>query len=220
MKNTFAVSMTLLLALTLGGSFAGYRIATTPHEKTESGADNPVTSEAAPSAQRAATGGAGPAEGQGAVKESNQGGTNTGENGAVLAPGGDRSGNGVQQNSTTEPGGGAATGGETGAANSQRMANARDNEAQEVSGGDQGAGQTLFAANCAGCHGTNGQGVVGPSLVKADGPKAWTEPEFLAVIRQGKTPQRVLNATMPRFSETQLSDAEVLNIHAYIKSLN
>ncbi len=29
MKNIFAVSMTLLLALTLAGSFAGYRMATT-----------------------------------------------------------------------------------------------------------------------------------------------------------------------------------------------
>ncbi|MFD1730561.1 hypothetical protein ACFSC4_04900 [Deinococcus malanensis] len=32
MKNTFAVSMTLLLALTLGGSFAAFQRATTPHQ--------------------------------------------------------------------------------------------------------------------------------------------------------------------------------------------
>lgn len=86
--------------------------------------------------------------------------------------------------------------------------------------GDVQAGQTVYAANCSGCHGENGQGVVGPSLVTADGPKAWTDAQFLATLREGKTPQRQLSAAMPRFSEAQISDAQVVNLHAYIKSLN
>lgn len=86
--------------------------------------------------------------------------------------------------------------------------------------GDVQAGQTVYAANCSGCHGENGQGVVGPSLVTADGPKAWTDAQFLATLREGKTPERQLSAAMPRFSEAQISDAQVVNLHAYIKTLN
>ena len=37
MKNTFAVTMTLLLALTIGGSVVGYNIATTPHHSEKGG---------------------------------------------------------------------------------------------------------------------------------------------------------------------------------------
>ncbi|WP_189101711.1 c-type cytochrome [Deinococcus knuensis] len=86
--------------------------------------------------------------------------------------------------------------------------------------GDAAAGQTVFAGNCAACHGANGQGQIGPSLVTADGPKAWTDAQFLTSLREGKTPQRELSVAMPRFAEGQISDADVANIHAYIKTLN
>lgn len=92
--------------------------------------------------------------------------------------------------------------------------------AGEAAAGDPTAGQTVFAGNCAGCHGANAQGQIGPSLVTADGPKAWTDAQFLTSLREGKTPQRELSAAMPRFSEGQISDADVANIHAYLKTLN
>ncbi|WP_291432427.1 cytochrome c [Deinococcus sp.] len=92
--------------------------------------------------------------------------------------------------------------------------------AGEAAAGDSAAGQTVFAGNCAACHGANGQGQIGPSLVTADGPKAWTDAQFLTTLRDGKTPQRELSAAMPRFSEGQISDADVANIHAYLKTLN
>ncbi|MFT2720056.1 c-type cytochrome [Deinococcus sp. A31D244] len=92
--------------------------------------------------------------------------------------------------------------------------------AGEAAAGDPTAGQTVFAGNCAGCHGANAQGQIGPSLVTADGPKAWTDAQFLTSLREGKTPQRELSAAMPRFAEGQISDADVANIHAYLKTLN
>jgi mono/diheme cytochrome c family protein len=86
--------------------------------------------------------------------------------------------------------------------------------------GDAAAGQTVYVSNCSGCHGANGQGVVGPSLVTANGPKSWTLAQFTTTLREGRTPERELNATMPRFSEAQLSDAQVADLFAYIKTLN
>ncbi|MPY68207.1 c-type cytochrome [Deinococcus sp. SDU3-2] len=88
------------------------------------------------------------------------------------------------------------------------------------SAGDTGAGQTIFASNCAGCHGANGQGGFGPSLVTADGPKSWTLAQFTTTLREGKTPERELAPTMPRYSEAQISDAQIVDLHAYIKTLN
>ena len=85
--------------------------------------------------------------------------------------------------------------------------------------GDAGAGQTLFAGNCAGCHGAQAGGGIGPNLTPADGPKAWTDAQFLTTLREGRTPERELAPTMPRFSSEQLSDTDVANIHAWIKSL-
>ena len=75
-------------------------------------------------------------------------------------------------------------------------------------------------SNCSGCHGAQGGGGVGPALTTADGPKAWTNAQFLTTLREGKTPERVLNAVMPRFTPAQLSDSDVTNILAHIKTLN
>ena len=76
------------------------------------------------------------------------------------------------------------------------------------------------APSCAGCHGANGQGNIGPSLVTADGPRSWTLAQFTTTLREGKTPDRELSATMPRFGEAQISDAQVADLQAYIKTLN
>lgn len=213
MKNTFAVSMTLLLALTLGGSIAGFRLATAPHEEKAPTAEQGAISESAPSPNSAATGSAGPSTAQGDVVAENEGGTQGGENGAVAGAGGAAGGTGNAENSTTEPAGGRATGGETGQQPVETAAAAEP-------AGDAEAGQTLFVGNCAGCHGAEGGGGVGPALTTADGPKAWTNAQFLTTLRQGKTPERELSAAMPRFSPQQLSDSDVTNIHEYIKSLN
>ncbi|MFC6660267.1 c-type cytochrome [Deinococcus multiflagellatus] len=70
---------------------------------------------------------------------------------------------------------------------------------------------------CAGCHGPQGQGLVGPSLAKV---KDWSLEQFTATLREGKTPERVLSAAMPRFSEDQLTASDIANLYSYVKTLN
>ncbi|GAA0518713.1 cytochrome c [Deinococcus depolymerans] len=222
MKNTFAVSMTLLLALTLGGSFAAYNIATKPHHeesKSEGGEKEGATplSESAPSANSAATGAAGSAEAQGDVTAPNEGGTQGGENGAVAASGElttPETPAASTEGTRTDPAPEASAAGETGKSPAATAAAA---ETQ----GDATAGEKTYASSgCAGCHGANGQGQVGPTLVGADGPKNWTLAQFTTALREGKTPERELGAVMPRFNETQLTDSDIANLQAYIKTLN
>ncbi|MFC3835154.1 MULTISPECIES: c-type cytochrome [Deinococcus] len=213
MKNTFAVTMTLLLALTLGGSIAGYRIATAEHEEPAAEASQSA-SESAPSPNSAVTGPADDQATTGDVAAQNEGGTQTGENGAVAAAGGaDGADGGVPATSETTPPGGGATAGETGQEPVEQAAAAS-------TAGDVKAGETIYASNCSGCHGADGKGVVGPSLVTADGPKAWTDAQLLTTLREGKTPERQLSTAMPRFTAEQISDSDVTNLHAYIKTLN
>lgn len=92
--------------------------------------------------------------------------------------------------------------------------------APEAAAGNAEAGQTVYVGNCAGCHGPNGQGQIGPSLVGEDGPKNWTLAQFTATLRNGQTPDRQLGAAMPRYAETQISDEQVADLQAYIKTLN
>lgn len=87
--------------------------------------------------------------------------------------------------------------------------------------GDAEAGTAIFASNCAGCHGAQGGGGIGPTLVNDQGPKAWTLAEFTTVMREGVVPGgRELSAVMPRFSDAQLSDTQVADLLAHIKTLN
>ncbi|MCD0161231.1 MULTISPECIES: c-type cytochrome [unclassified Deinococcus] len=92
--------------------------------------------------------------------------------------------------------------------------------APEAAAGNAEAGQAVYVGNCAACHGPNGQGQIGPSLVGEDGPKNWTLAQFTATLREGKTPDRQLSAAMPRYAETQISDEQVADLQAYIKTLN
>ncbi|MHA0041376.1 c-type cytochrome [Deinococcus sp. PEB2-63] len=222
MKNTFVVTMTLLLALTVGGSVVGYNIATTPHHSEEKGGhgeekgghseSGAPMSEQGSSANSAATGAAGAEGALGDVKADNEGGELAGENGAVTASG--EATTGDEKVSTTE---GSAT--DTDAAGSTGQQPAETAAAAETQG-DAVAGEKSYAVSCAGCHGANGQGVVGPSLVAANGPKDWTLAQFTTALREGKAPEKELAATMPRFSDAQLTDSDIANVQAYIKTLN
>ncbi|GGS30198.1 c-type cytochrome [Deinococcus knuensis] len=83
-------------------------------------------------------------------------------------------------------------------------------------------GQTLFAGNCAGCHGAQGQGGLGPAL-KA--PAAWAAPDFQRAVMQGVTPDgRTLGAVMPRIAQVGLDgqDAtpeQLAALQEYLKTL-
>ncbi|MEF2278562.1 c-type cytochrome [Deinococcus sp. YIM 134068] len=296
MKNTFAVTMTLLLALTLGGSYAGYRIATTPHHEEGIGAGgeeveggDPTTakvpSEEAPSAREAATGEAGAGGALGDVMQDQAGGTQSGENGAVIVPGGESNtgtqtgeaqegdaadggageadeastgqsdgttGPGVESSRESTPVGGtnAADGapagdtrgtpspteseseentqlGQTGASNIEKTmagdpatGDAKAAEVANAIGGDTAAGQAKFVSSCGGCHGQNGEGGIGTNLIAEEGPRGWKLEEFEVALREGHSPSRDLGAVMPRFTEEQLSDEDVLNIYTFLRAVN
>lgn len=219
MKNTFVVSMALLLALTVGGSVVGYNIATTPHHSEEKGGhgeekgghseSGAPMSEQGPSANSAATGAAGAEGALGDVKADNEGGELAGENGAVTASG--EATTGDEKVSTTE---GSAT--DTDAAGSTGQQPVETAAAAETQG-DAVAGEKSYAVSCAGCHGAEGQGVVGPALSKV---KDWTLAEFTVALREGKTPERELSTAMPRIADTQLTDSDVANVYAFVKTLN
>lgn len=218
MKNTFAVTMTLLLALTLGGSVAGYRIATTPHH-AETHDETKATSEEAPSANVAATGAAGAPGALGDVKPDQAGGTTSGSEGAVARPGGDMTGSGAPTGDSEQAQ--AGTPAEPDTTSNEQAATGNPPAATAVAAetqGDASAGQEIYASNCAGCHGADGGGGIGPSLKLADGPKSWTVAQFNTVLREGKLPDgKELGAVMPRFSDSQLTDADIANLFAYVK---
>ncbi|WP_139322875.1 c-type cytochrome [Deinococcus marmoris] len=87
--------------------------------------------------------------------------------------------------------------------------------------GDAAAGTTIFASNCAGCHGAGGGGGIGANLLTSDGPKGWTLAQFTTTLREGKIPTgRELSAVMPRFADAQLSDTQIADVLAHIKTLN
>ena len=219
MKNTFAVSMTLLLALTLGGSFAAYNIATSAHHEethskdeghSEGGAQENASrpSESAPSPNSAATGAAGEAGALGDVTADNEGGVQAGENGAVQDTGEDTTGStpaASQEGTVTDTDPAGSTGQEP-----------AETAAAAETQGDATAGGKSYATSCAGCHGAEGQGAIGPALENVN---EWTLAQFTTVLREGKTPERELGAVMPRFTDAQLTDSDVANVYAFIKTL-
>lgn len=231
MKNTFAVTMTLLVALTLGGSFLGFRNATHHEEAAAEGPANPgassVPSEEAPSAQSAATGEAGAPGAQGNVKQENQGGTQGGANGAVAASGGAQNAGSTAQGSAATDGmnnAGSAqattdnAAGATGQTNADKAAAGADTNAAAATG-DAAAGQQVFTGNCAGCHGQEASGGIGPALKGELNPGKWTVEQFTTTLREGRAPNKTLGAVMPRFTAAQVSDQDIANLHAYFKSL-
>ncbi|WP_188968605.1 c-type cytochrome [Deinococcus aerolatus] len=87
--------------------------------------------------------------------------------------------------------------------------------------GNAEAGTALYASSCAGCHGAQAGGGIGPSLLTDEGPRGWTLAQFTTVLRKGVLPEgRELSAVMPRFTDAQLSDAQVADLLAHIKTLN
>ena len=74
----------------------------------------------------------------------------------------------------------------------------------EALDGDATAGQALYEANCASCHGTDGTGGSGPNLVHEQ-PDA---SEVIQLVYYGED-------EMPAFSDS-LEDQEIADITAYV----
>ncbi|MFD2610083.1 c-type cytochrome [Deinococcus taklimakanensis] len=222
MKNTFAVTSALLLALTLGGSFAAYRMATAEHHAAAEAHSGPAT-EAGGEASANAHGGTGEATDQ-ATTGSNMGTEGTQPSSTPVAGNGAGDNAGPSDTAAPTHGGSAADTGETvatttaaaaagatGATGESPNQTAQANELE----GDRGAGSKTFAASCAGCHGANAEGGVGPALNVV---KDWSLEQFTAAVREGKAPDRELAPMMPRFSDAQLTDADMANVFTHLKT--
>jgi mono/diheme cytochrome c family protein len=71
-------------------------------------------------------------------------------------------------------------------------------------------GQGVFEANCKRCHGPEGRGIAGqgPNLI----PFYWTNEQALELIRHPL-------CDMPPFPEEKLSDAQIAQIVAYLRTI-
>ncbi|MFB9991143.1 c-type cytochrome [Deinococcus oregonensis] len=80
-------------------------------------------------------------------------------------------------------------------------------------------GSQLFAASCAGCHGAQAGGGIGPALAAT---RPWSTAEFASAVLHGKAPaSRELSVVMPRFAETGLNgepvtDEQLQAIRAFV----
>lgn len=70
------------------------------------------------------------------------------------------------------------------------------------------AGEGLYANKCRKCHGPEGRGAQGPTLV----PFKWSDGEALRLIRQPV-------CDMPPIPESDLSDQEVAEIVDYLRAI-
>ena len=201
MKNTFAVTMTLLLLGTLAGSVIAYKKATTPHE-------------AAAHASAAASG----PEGTATHVETPAA--------ATPAPSDDAAAHGETQPAPTDAGTTANAGtpgvDNTNAAGATGNAPAETANAAHASepAGDIEAGKTKYAASCAGCHGANAEGGMGGMAPKLNAVKDWTQEQFKTALRDGNTPTKTLAPPMMKFDTTAVTDDEVAGIYAWLKTLN
>ena len=88
-------------------------------------------------------------------------------------------------------------------------------------------GKRLFEGKglCFSCHGTQGEGVLGPTTRLAEG-KVWlhtkgTLPEIVALIKQGIESEKSQSGTaMPSRGGSRMTDAEVELVAAYIIELH
>ena len=76
-----------------------------------------------------------------------------------------------------------------------------------------------YAKNCAACHGAKGTGGYAPTINGASDAAGWTDAQFLTAVRTGKDDTGKTLSGMPVFSASQLSDAQVADIFAYLKTL-
>lgn len=74
------------------------------------------------------------------------------------------------------------------------------------------AGKELYASHCAGCHGAEGQGGIGPALTSASYKYGRSHDEVLTSIREGRP------GGMPAFGN-QLSGSQVEELVAFTLSL-
>lgn len=87
------------------------------------------------------------------------------------------------------------------------------------------SGERLFQSVCSACHGYNAQGVagLGPSFIGNAFINSQSDSDLLAFIQVGRPatdPSNKSGVSMPARGGANMSDADLVNIIAYIRSLN
>ncbi|MGH9770421.1 MAG: c-type cytochrome [Candidatus Acidiferrales bacterium] len=83
-----------------------------------------------------------------------------------------------------------------------------DTKTAAASAGNADKGKLAFASHgCAACHGSEGQGATAPRLA----PPPLPLPAFVKIVRQPAD-------QMPPFSPEAISDSDLVNVYAYLKS--
>ena len=92
--------------------------------------------------------------------------------------------------------------------------------------GDAAKGKELFATTCAACHGPNGEGVtgLGKPFTTSDFVPSQSDEQLLAFIKTGRPTSDPANTTgvdmPPKGGNPALTDAQLVDIIAYIRSLH
>ena len=121
----------------------------------------------------------------------------------------------------------AACGGESDApaVSQQSQPTAAPPTAASLPVGDPASGQTLFSASCSSCHGADAKGItgVGKDLTTGEFTSSMSDDEFLTFIKTGRPSGDPANTTgidmPPKGGNPALSDAQILDIIAYIRSI-
>ena len=69
-------------------------------------------------------------------------------------------------------------------------------------------GERVYDGSCRRCHGAEGRGATAPALI----PFKWSDEQALKLIREPE-------CDMPAFSKSDLSDEQVADILAYLKTI-
>lgn len=94
------------------------------------------------------------------------------------------------------------------------------------SSGDVAAGEEVYASTCAACHGADGTGIqgLGKSFVDSQFVADNSEEDLVAFVKVGRPASDPANTTgvdmPPKGGNPSLSDEDLANVVAYIKSIN
>ena len=92
--------------------------------------------------------------------------------------------------------------------------------------GDAAKGAQQFATTCAACHGPDAKGLpnLGKDLTTSTFVKGLSDAELVDFLKKGRDPSDPLNTTgvamPPRGGNPALTDADLLDIVAYVRTLN
>lgn len=92
--------------------------------------------------------------------------------------------------------------------------------------GDAVNGEVLYNSSCIGCHGPNGSGIegLGKPWVGSNFINSQTDDELLTFLQVGRQSDDPLNTTgiamMPRGGNQSLTDEDLLDLIAYMRTLN